>query len=197
MIALSEFILGIVAALFFGSFFEYLIHRYVMHDRKLRDAILPKRDDTNGIYHKHAKLHHGVFYGQFDLETDPVGKELNIVFTWDDTALVLLGLSPALFIIGYFISPAVALAFIVVAVLHNRVWNLLHHEMHIPTHAWWTKTASYRFLARHHFMHHQKTGTNFNVVLPLADFVLATVASPNKDDIVEMRRLGFLTTEHT
>ena len=185
-----------IAAVFFGSFFEYAIHRFIMHDPRLRNAVSQDKESESGIYHNHATLHHGVFYKRFDLENDPVGKELNIAFTWDDTARVLLLLIPALIAIAYVISPAVAAAFVFVAIAHNRTWNMLHSEMHIPTYAWWTKTSVYRFLARHHYMHHQKTGSNFNVVLPLADFVFATTATPSKEHLVEMYRLGFLPKQN-
>ena len=50
----------------------------------------------------------------------------------------------------------------------------------------------YRFLARHHVMHHRQTGTNFNVVLPLADYIVGTVAKPKETDIAEMKRLGYV-----
>lgn len=185
-----ELAIGFVLAFVLGSFFEYAIHRFVMHSRGVGESLPPGASEKESVYHKHSVLHHGTFYRRFDLEEDPIGKELNIVFTWDDTLTVLLALSPAIALLAY-LSPVVAAVFVVFPIAHNRLWNALHREMHIPRHGRFTRTSVYRFLARHHYMHHEMPGTNFNVVLPLADFVLATSSHPKESDEAELRRLGY------
>ena len=41
----------------------------------------------------------------------------------------------------------------------------------------------YRFLARYHWLHHRYPDKNFNVVFPLADYVLGTRARANDVDL--------------
>jgi hypothetical protein len=64
--------------------------------------------------------------------------------------------------------------------------------MHIPKQAFFRNWGAFQFLARHHFMHHEQVDKNFNVVFPLADFVLGSVARPTLGNVREMMRLGYL-----
>ena len=81
----TQIIIGLILVFILGSFLEHFIHRFVMHSRTLRDHLPFKFNENDGIQYNHAVLHHGTFYKRFDYESDPVGKELNIVFTADDT----------------------------------------------------------------------------------------------------------------
>jgi hypothetical protein len=63
------------------------------------------------------------------------------------------------------------------------VWNKIHLEMHKPEQRIFSKWQSYRFLARNHWLHHRYQSKNFNVVFPLADYVLGTRAEANDADI--------------
>ena len=56
--------------------------------------------------------------------------------------------------------------------------------MHQPKIAWIERSTPFRFLERHHRIHHAHMGKNFNVVLPLADITFGTLllrdASPSQ-----------------
>lgn len=187
-----EIVLGLVLVYVFGSLFEWCVHRYIMHtDLFARLFPSTRKSSDDRIFHKHAVLHHGTYYRAFDREDDPVGREISIVFTFDDTARVLVGFIPVAFLIAL-ISPVIAIIFILTPIAHNQIWNLMHREMHQPAHSWWTRLPLYHFLARHHFLHHRYVGTNFNVVLPLADHLLGTRARATEADQEEMRRLLYL-----
>lgn len=187
-----EIAIGFVLVYFFGSLFEWCVHRYVMHtDLFVRFFPSVRKLSDDRIFHKHAVLHHGTYYHAFDREDDPIGREISIVFTIDDTARVLAGFVPVAFVIAL-VSPVIAVIFVLTPIVHNQLWNLMHREMHQPRHPWWSRTVVYRFLARHHFLHHAHTGTNFNVVLPLADHFLGTLAVATASDRAEMERLGFM-----
>jgi sterol desaturase/sphingolipid hydroxylase (fatty acid hydroxylase superfamily) len=41
-------------------------------------------------------------------------------------------------------------------------------------------------------MHHQATNSNYNVVFPLADYVLGTKKEPGIKDLRELMRLGYV-----
>jgi sterol desaturase/sphingolipid hydroxylase (fatty acid hydroxylase superfamily) len=51
----------------------------------------------------------------------------------------------------------------------------LHYLMHKPSVAWIEHSAPFRFIERHHRLHHAHMGKNFNVVLPFADLILGTL----------------------
>ncbi len=182
-----EITLGFLAAIVFASFFEYFAHRYIMHHRPPLLGDIPVfREQLK----RHAVLHHGAFYKQFTHEDDPIGRDISITFSLKEMLIIQACLLPFVILIA-FIAPVIALCFPLVAISHNLLWNIIHQEMHQPEKGTWTRWSIYRFLARHHFLHHQHTEKNFNVVFPLADFVLAASAKPTHVDRTEMDRLGY------
>ncbi len=50
----------------------------------------------------------------------------------------------------------------------------------------------YKFLTRYHRLHHKYPNKNYNVVFPLADYLLDTSAHATAVDREQMARLGFL-----
>lgn len=181
---------GLVLAIIFGSFLEFVVHRYIMHTDLLPRTFRAWRYSLTQVYRRHTTEHHRTYYQRFDHEEDPYGKEISISFTWREMLFTTIVSAPAVFFIALF-SPVAASAFILVPVVHFHLWNLFHREMHQPKHPWWTRTKAYRFLARHHFLHHSDTRTNFNVILPLADFALGTAGRASAKDLIEIKRLGY------
>jgi sterol desaturase/sphingolipid hydroxylase (fatty acid hydroxylase superfamily) len=101
--------------------------------------------------------------------------------------------SPVIIPLVLFVSLYSAATLVMVIVAHNLVWGAVHVQMHVPeSNRWFRDTAYFRFIARHHFMHHQRMGKNYNVVLPLADFIMGAATKPRVSDVREMLRLGYL-----
>ncbi len=182
-----QIMLGLILAVLLGSFVEHVIHKYFMHRKP---PLIGKRNFFATLFHSHAVLHHGTFYKRFDHEDDPMGREESIIFDTQEIIAVQLTLLPVFLFIAYF-SPIIALCFPAVAFTHNHLWNIIHREMHQPKKPYWAKSSAYRFLARHHFLHHRHTATNYNVVFPLADYILCTTASATTDDIAIMKQLEY------
>ena len=182
-----EIILGLSTAMIFGSFFEYFVHKHVMH-RGL--PLLKNKRYFDQQYNSHAVLHHGTYYKEFDHEEDPIGKEESIIFTKDEIIAFQLGMLPLIILLGWFF-PVLAICFPLVALLHNNMWNIIHREMHQPKKPQWSHSALYRFFARHHFLHHRHTNTNYNVVFPFADYILKTCAVATDEDKDIMVSLGY------
>jgi hypothetical protein len=85
-----------------------------------------------------------------------------------------------------------AVIFLAVVTFHHWIWNNIHLEMHKPTRSFFSTWPAYKFLARHHYLHHRYQDKNFNVVFPFADYVLRTNAHASKTDLDEMNVLGLL-----
>jgi sterol desaturase/sphingolipid hydroxylase (fatty acid hydroxylase superfamily) len=64
--------------------------------------------------------------------------------------------------------------------------------MHKPEDRFFAHWPAYKFLARHHYLHHRYPNKNFNVVFPLADYVLRTNARASDADLEGMRAEGIL-----
>lgn len=186
-----------VATAFFISFGEFAIHRHLMHRQRLPGWLYTVLPDLRAQFKNHALLHHGTYYKEFDHEPDPAGKVFNVRILWGDRMRLQLTFLPVTLLLGFTISWASALTFAGMILLHNYLWGLVHMQMHVPAaECWFADTAYFRFISRHHFMHHQNLSKNYNVVLPFADFVLGRVKRPRVSDVRELLRLGHLAPRH-
>ena len=186
---LMSTIFGIVLC----SFGEHAIHRHVMHRRRLSAWLYRAVPELKVLFHNHAVMHHGKYYATFDHEPNPAGKFFNLRITWKDTAHLVLLFTPILIALWFLVSPLPAVILLALLIGQNLAWSAAHVQMHVPdSNRWFHETAYFRFIARHHFMHHQFSTKNYNVVLPIADFILGTTAKPRLRDVREMLRLGYL-----
>lgn len=171
------------------SFVEWWIHRALMHRRSLPVWLYRALPYFDATHRNHAVLHHQVYYKRYDHEPDDHGRELNLRFRVSDNLAANLFLAP---VHAIYLSTN-ALGSIVLALMitgYMFTWNALHTEMHIPSNRWYFRHRVFRFLNRHHYLHHAHPGRNFNVVLPLADYVMGTAVRPTADECVRMEAEG-------
>jgi hypothetical protein len=182
--------LGSVLVITFG---EHAIHRHTMHRKRFPRWVYRLLPDMSAQFHNHAVLHHSTYYRVFDHEPSEEGKYFNLRILPADTLRVLIGFSPIALALGLFVSIYSAVTFVLLVMAHNLLWSVVHVQMHVPeTNRFFRDSAYFRFIARHHFMHHQRMGKNYNVVIPLADYVLGSATKPGVADVREMLRLGYL-----
>jgi hypothetical protein len=162
------------------SFVEHHAHRRWMHRKGPAHRWFP------GIYRRHAVLHHRTYYRKFNHEPDPAGRVLNIRF--EVLPSLPIAAAAALAILPFSVIAASMLCLAIFA--HHAIWNAAHGEMHDPRGRFFARWRAYRFLARYHWMHHTYPGKNYNVVLPLADFVWGTHLAPSAKDRRRMEEIG-------
>lgn len=166
------FLVAFVAAIPVASFFEWTLHRFVMHRPvgKFRYA-----------FEAHAVVHHRVFKAdhtyhlirESDKETIPMA-------WWNGPVLVLLGTVPfgvVAWITGnwaWFAGSLSAFA------LYYGAYESIHWCMHLPKARRVEQARVFRRLNGHHLLHHRYMNKNFNVVLPLADLLLGTLMVRSK-----------------
>jgi len=177
------------------SFIEHFVHRALMHRRGLPPALYRRFAFLEGYWRAHAVLHHATYYRRFNFEPDPLGREIDMRLGVRTAARLYAGVFPLVLLL-WLVEPVGAIVFSVVAFTHMYFWGLVHHEMHVPASGFLQRRAAYRFLARYHFLHHRYPVLNLNVVNPLADRVLGTIARPKPCDVREMLRLGYLRPRH-
>ena len=191
MLSIVEFIIWFATIYVIVSIYENLVHKIFMHNKffpKRAYDLMPYLID---VFESHAVRHHAIWYRKFDYEPDPVGHNENLKILYLDLFSMLLVTSPVWGALMWF-NTAAGIFYIGLFFLHRFLWNTLHCQMHIPEDVFFRKWGVYRYLARHHFLHHQDTKKNFNVVFPLADALIGTKATANMADIREMLRLGYL-----
>lgn len=143
------------------------------------------------VFEAHGVRHHTKWYKEFDYEPDEVGRDENLSIPMKETVLMLVVAFPLWAPIFYF-STYGGCIFLITALMHNRLWTILHRQMHIPKNVFFRDTALFRFLARNHFMHHKRMDRNFNVAFPFADFLFSTRAKPTRENMRDMLRLGYI-----
>ncbi len=160
-------VIGAFAAVFvYASFFEWTMHRFLMH-RPFSFFDYPFRS--------HTLTHHHIFNAGEGYHIQEEKHEDKVTFAWWNAPL-LIGLNmPVLYLAQKasglpFLWPGVA-----AMALYYTAYESFHWVMHVPRERWIEKTAAFRFLDRHHRLHHLFQYRNFNVVLPVADFLLGTL----------------------
>jgi hypothetical protein len=168
--AAAAFAAGIV----YSSFFEWLLHRNLMH-RPLLGFRYP--------YRTHALTHHRVF--EWDESYHLLREEDAGTVTmawWNAPALiafnvpVVSGVSWAIFRLGSAGFWGASAGALLAMACYYATYETLHWCMHVPKERWIQRTRLFRFLDDHHRMHHKRPNRNLNVVFPLADWILRTKA---------------------
>lgn len=169
------------AAVVYASFFEWTLHRFLLH-RPLGSFDYPFR--------AHTLTHHHIFNAFDGYHLKEEAHKDKVPFAWWN-APVLIGLhTPAL----YFLEKAAGFPVLWPAVAamaaYYGAYEGFHWVMHVPKGRWIEKTAAFRFLDRHHRLHHLFQYKNFNVVLPLADVILRTRIAKREDAYVRRKPNG-------
>jgi hypothetical protein len=166
------FVGALVGNVIFASFFEWSIHRYVMH----RPV-----GSFRYAFQAHALVHHQVFKADHTYHlVDPKDQETIPMAWWNGPVLILMGASPTLLlsaITGHWIMLAGAAT---TFVLYYIAYEYIHWCMHLPKARRVEKPWLFRRLNGHHLLHHRYMHKNFNVVFPLADFCLGTLLVRSK-----------------
>ncbi len=174
LLAMLWYSLGIA----YSSFAEWMVHRYWMHRPFL---IFGYKFDYP--FKAHAIVHHGKFKADrtYVLENHPpetkMGDQKTIPMAWwNGPALIAIASFP--FVMWSLFHPAWFIVGCVTGAIasYYGVYEYLHWCMHYPKGRWFEGTRLYKWIDEHHRLHHEHMGTNYNVVLPLADLCLGTLA---------------------
>jgi hypothetical protein len=158
---------AIPIAFLVANLFEWWVHRYPMH-----------RPWLKFIYEPHTKRHHRI-YRHYDMA----------MRGWGEISFVSFGLSLFIGIIAstLFFATIVwllagwnmAMIFLATALAYILIYDLLHLSYHLPADHPIAKLGPIHWLGNWHRRHHDPKlmrNYNFNVTLPLADWLFRTVA---------------------
>ena len=159
--------LGITLGIFFASFFEWVLHKYIMH-RPLGKFVYP--------FERHAVVHHRTFKADhtYHLVNDSDKKTIPMAW-WNGPVLVMCCQLPFLItclIIGNYwlvLGSTIAIA------SYYGAYEYMHWCMHLPKQRQLERSWIFFRLNGHHLLHHRYMHKNFNVVLPLADLLTGTL----------------------
>jgi hypothetical protein len=159
--------IGFVAATLYASFFEWTLHRFVMH-RPVGKFRYP--------YESHTRVHHRVFRADetYHLIDAKDAKTIPMAW-WNGPVLVAAGLLP--FALAAWLTDRWGLlcGAAPVCAVYYAIYEYIHWCMHLPKRRQVERSGIFFRLNGHHLLHHRYMGKNFNVVLPFADLCLGTL----------------------
>ena len=188
---LATILVATLVAVVQSSFVEWAFHRFWLHR-----PWLPK-----DCFTQHTLIHHQLckFEDTFHV-TDEEQHEALTFQWWGGPLLIAISASPWALVSWVLYASGVALpylAFLITFIAGMAVYyagyESLHYFMHKPTLAFVERSRFFQFIKRHHRIHHVRMNRNLNVLLPLADLVLGTLATempPHAPTSVGARRVA-------
>ncbi|MBI2475775.1 MAG: sterol desaturase family protein [Candidatus Taylorbacteria bacterium] len=172
-------LLAIIPGIVYASFFEWVLHRYLMH-QPLWGLTYP--------FETHARVHHVRFKADYTYHLQKEeDKETIPMAWWNGPLLVLIAATPTIAVSWPLHWWWLSLGFVTASALYYGAYEYLHWCMHLPKSRRLEFGSAFRWVNGHHLLHHRWPTTNFNVVLPLADWILGTLLSRAKFPFMQAR----------
>ena len=157
---------GVVGGILYSSFFEWLLHKYVMH-RPLGKFEYPFR--------AHALVHHHVFRADDSYHLQRDADKETVPMAWWNGPAMLLGHVPLVLAVRWLTGVPIAAGCLIALAAYYATYEYLHWCMHVPRKRNLERSGIFFRLNGHHLLHHRYMHRNFNVVLPVADLLLGTL----------------------
>jgi len=159
--------IALLATILYGSFFEWTLHRNVMH----------RKTWISYPFELHAMIHHKMFRHDETFHAQNEDMKHHVTFVPRDYLLLLLVNLPVFAAVELVIQVPVILGGLVACLLYLAAFDTLHWAFHVPNQRFFERFGWYVWLKQHHLLHHRYQNRNLNVVLPIADFVFRTRVS--------------------
>ena len=157
------------ATFVYGSFFEWALHRFVMHRRQ---KVVPYPFDL------HALVHHKLFGPGDTFHANSDEMLGHVTFAPRDYLILLLVNAPVFLAVEWVAGVPLALGASLAVLAYLGTFDTLHWMFHVPQGRVIERSWIFRWLKSHHRLHHRYHNRNLNVVVPLADWVLRTRVRP-------------------
>lgn len=169
-------LLVIPTAFIFASLVEYIAHKFPLHR-----PIFPLKK----AYFEHTVRHH-YFYTHNAIEYEETRDFYQVFFPVWGVALIQYGVGlPASLLVGRLVSPNSGFLFMIVGSMFFFIYETIHMICHLKDSHWIFKIPGMRFIKNHHRIHHAKSKMgkyNFNIVIPIWDFLLGTMITQKDFD---------------
>jgi hypothetical protein len=163
---MAALILAFLLAVALGSVIEWVVHKHFMHS--IRFMRTP--------HDRHAVLHHSERRapGKFFAKADEL-KDYHLFETSFMPILWLLHM-PLFYAVYLLFGVGAAIGVGAGTAAYVMAYEILHWSIHCPEEFAFRHTRWFHFLIEHHRRHHNRSNINYNVVLPLADWMFGTLS---------------------
>jgi hypothetical protein len=155
---LTQFLAG-VAFFVYCSFFEWFIHRHIMHVKRF-----PLHDAFRG----HTLVHHQLYHGE-RFTVQPGQPAPHVALRWYAFPSMLAAHMVLFAIFQKLTGLPIFWGATIGGVLYFSGYEYTHYLMHVPKGHFVERFGWFQFLRNHHRLHHKYMLRNLNVFVPLAD----------------------------
>lgn len=162
-------LLVIPPVVLFANFFEWRVHKVVLHRRSWPFEV---------IYDKHTPMHH-MIYVEEDMALRSVDEFRLVLIPAAGVLGIVLAAAPMALAVAQFWSAAAGWLFLLTTSLFMVSYEVLHLCYHAPSDSFIGRREIIRVLRTHHARHHDPRlmqRYNFNVTVPLFDWIMGTMA---------------------
>ena len=165
---LTDFLV-VPAVLLMANFFEWRVHKNVLHRRRWPLEV---------IYDKHTPMHHMV-YVEEDMALRSAREFRLVLIPAAGVLGIVLASAPLAFVLSKVWSAQAGWLFLATASFTMVTYEVLHLCYHAPADSFIGRLAFIRVMRAHHARHHDPRlmqKWNFNVTVPLFDWIMGTIA---------------------
>jgi len=159
-----------------GNLLEYLGHQRLMHK-------LVKPLDF--LYRRHAAEHHR-FFTQAGMAVQSHRDFLAVIFPLKVSLFYMAGIAAPLGLVsGWLFGPNVGWLVGATGAFYYQSYEALHLMAHLPEDSWWGRRGFVAAIRKHHGIHHDPRRmryANFNITVPLWDWILGTLDTRERVD---------------
>jgi hypothetical protein len=157
-----------------ASFAEWYLHKHFMHRITL----------ISGPFKAHAQVHHRVFRSDRSYLVQPGIRMKDTTFSWWLLPMLLVLASPVILILET-LGIHATLGLLAAVGLYYAAFETFHYCMHSPSGLFFENMGFFRFLNKHHLIHHKYMHKNLNVVFPFADKFFDSLLLESPQDLSE------------
>jgi len=173
---------GFCGGVFFASFFEWTLHRFVMH-KPVGPFDYPFR--------AHAIVHHQTFKADHTYHlVNPQDKKTIPMAWWNGPLLIVVATLPVFILTVIYGRLELAFGTLAAFTVYYAAYEYIHWCMHLPKARRVERSWIFHRLNGHHLLHHRYMHKNFNVVMPFADLCLGTLLLRSKIKFAQVRGLA-------
>jgi hypothetical protein len=161
--------LTVPATFVVANLFEWRVHKNLLHRRWKPAAIL---------YDRHTPIHHRL-YREDKMAMESDREWIFVLMPAFAVAGVVATTAPIAWVLATLTTPTVGKLFLVTAAGYAVAYEVTHLAYHLPDDHPVGKLGLIQKLKRHHARHHdpkRMQNWNFNVTVPLADWLFGTIA---------------------
>lgn len=174
-------LLAIPASLLLAFFFEWNAHKYVLH----------RRTPLVGVIYERHELQHHIIYTDQDMAMRDRREFWLILVPAYAICLIFVTACPLAFALFKLLSLNVALLFLATSMVFFVSYEWMHLAYHLPPSSAVGRWRVIAALREHHRLHHDPRlmqRWNFNVTVPVFDWIYRTNWSPSREAEVEGKR---------